>query len=230
MKKVVGRLYAGLGYNYKRYNFRSDDEKTDTLLTANQLNNSPGNSGLTYKLDWDTRDNIFFPYHGYFASLTGYQYFESESGANDDYFNVLLNIRGFWSLDARNKHILAAKLYMNFLSGTPNPANFSYYGRVNGDVQRGYQSGRRADKNALNIELEYRMRTKLLNEKLGFTALIGNGKVYGFYNDFNEAEWLPVVGAGVRYSIFPYERINIRFDATYSKDDFIWYFGIREAF
>ncbi|MBB6459362.1 BamA/TamA family outer membrane protein [Flammeovirga kamogawensis] len=229
MRRVYNKLYMGLGYNYKKIDFEGNTSRADTLVQANGLTGSSGNNGVAYKMDFDTRDNVNYPYKGYFLSYTGYQYFNS-GGKSNAYFANLIKIMGFWSINKNSRHVIAAKVYANLLAGNPEVANFSYYGRVNGDVQRGYQSGRRVDKNALNIEIEYRWTTPLLDNRLRFMGLLGNGKVFGYYNDFTDAEWLPVVGVGVRYAILPYERINIRLDTTYSKDGFIWYFGIREAF
>lgn len=229
MRKVVPNLYAGAGFNYKKISFEGNDERADSLISANGLGDSSGNGGVVYKLEYDTRDNIMYPYSGYYLGYSGYQYFKS-NGKENAYFNNAIQALGFWSLTANNRHIIASKVYAYVLTGDPETSNYAYYGRVNGDVQRGYQSGRRVDKNALNIEVEYRWTTPLLDDKIRFVGLLGDGKVFGEYSDFTDAEWLPVVGLGVRYAVLPYERINIRFDVTYSKDDFIWYFGIREAF
>lgn len=229
MRKVVDNLYLGLGANYKKITIEGNDGKADTLVAANGLGSGSGNFGLQYKVDYDTRDNVNYPYSGYYVSYTGYQYFKSD-GKENNYFNNTLQVMGFWSLKPNNRHIIAGKFYSNILTGNPESTNYSYYGRINGDVQRGYQSGRRVDKNAVNIETEYRYTTPWFDDKIRLVGLLGTGKVFGEYNNFTDAEWLPVVGTGVRYAILPYERINIRFDVTYSKDDFIWYFGIREAF
>ncbi|WP_211093181.1 BamA/TamA family outer membrane protein [Flammeovirga agarivorans] len=229
MRRVIPHLYLGLGYNYKKVDFEGNNPESDTLVTVNGLTESSGNSGVAYKLDFDTRDNVNYPYSGYFVSYTGYQYFASDE-KNNEYLTNMIELMGFWSLNPTHRYIIAAKVYGNILTGNPERANYSYYGRVNGDVQRGYQSGRRVDKNALNIEVEFRYTSPFFDNKLRFMGLLGNGKVYGDYNDFTDAEWLPVVGLGVRYTILPYARINVRFDTTYSKDGFIWYFGIREAF
>ncbi|MGB0836843.1 MAG: hypothetical protein ACPGRE_01995 [Flavobacteriaceae bacterium] len=231
MRKVVKHLYAGLGFNYKKVNFvnNSDDTKVDTLLIANNLVNNFGNIGISYKTEFDSRDNVQYPYSGYYVGYTGYQYLSSGDQDNS-YLSNTVDVKGFWSIKKNNRHIIATKLYGNFLGGNPSPANYSYYGRVNGDVQRGYQSGRRIDKNAINIETEYRWTTPLMDNRLRFMGLLGTGKVFGEYNSFSDAEWLPVGGLGVRYAVVPYARINVRFDTTYSKDGFMWYFGIREAF
>lgn len=229
MRKIIPNFYGGLGFNYKKISFEGNDDRADQLLAANNLGGSSGNFGLIFKLDYDTRDNPQYPYSGYYVGYNGYQYFKSD-GKDNSYYNNAITLLGFWSLTEDHRHIIAAKLYGNFLSGDPEASNFSYYGRINGDVQRGYQSGRRVDKNATNIEVEYRWTTPLLDNRIRFAGLLGNGRVFGEYDDFSDAEWLPVAGVGVRYAILPYERINIRFDVTYSKDDFIWYFGIREAF
>lgn len=231
MRKVVENLYVGLGYNYKKVQFQGNDSYSDSLVTANGLTNATGNSGIEYHLDFDNRDNVFYPYNGYFFSYFGTQYFDSSDGVEtNQYFSNSLKLLGFWSLSSDHRNILATKVFGSFLAGNPDEANYAYYGRINGDVERGYQSGRRVDKNAMNIEIEYRYTTPWLDNKIRFMALLGNGKTFGAYNDFSDAEWLPVIGGGVRYAILPYERINVRFDATYSKDGFLWYFGVREAF
>ena len=63
-----------------------------------------------------------------------------------------------------------------------------------------------------------------------FAAIGGLGKTFGDYNDFKDAELLPMGGVGIRYRLLPYERMNIRFDYTFGNDGPVWYFGIRESF
>ncbi|WP_281613457.1 BamA/TamA family outer membrane protein [Flammeovirga sp. SubArs3] len=229
MHKVVPSLYMGLGYTYKSYGFTGNTPEAVEALENNDMNGASVNHGLALKLDYDTRDNVQFPYKGYYMSYTGTEFF-SEGQNNNAYFSNNFKMMGFWSLTKNHRHIIATKVYGNILVGDVQKQDFSIYGRINGDVQRGYQSGTHTDKNALNVEVEYRYTSPLLNNKLGFIAMVGDGKVFGYYNNFTDAEHLPVVALGIRYAILPYERINIRFDTTYGKDGMVWYFGIREAF
>ena len=78
--------------------------------------------------------------------------------------------------------------------------------------------------------MEYRRETPLFKRKLGFAGFISTGKVFGSYEKLADAEWLPAIGAGVRYRLLDYERINFKADVAYGKEGWTIYFGIREAF
>lgn len=226
---VWNRIYLGFGYSFRKIDYRGRDSLSTVHLEDAKLTDADGNHGLKYFLTQDKRDNVNYPYSGHYAAIRAEQYFET--GDATAYWANYVDWRQFINVgDIPGQHVIAYRFLGRFLAGTPQPQNYTYYGRTGGDIERGYETGKYIDRDMVNVEVEYRLETSMINNKLGFTALAGVGKVYGEYYDFSDADWLPVVGAGVRYRLLPYERMNIRLDLTVGNEGMVAYFGIREAF
>ncbi len=55
-------------------------------------------------------------------------------------------------------------------------------------------------------------------------------KLEGYEEGFRDSDWLGVIGVGYRYTILPYERLNIKVDVTQNSDgETIAYFGFGES-
>ncbi len=229
LRNVYRRLYVGLGYSYRQIQYKGRSDGATQELKEAKLYGGEGNHGIKYLITNDKRENVIYPYKGYYAAIRVEQYFESDKAT--PYLANYLDFRHFINVgEKEGKHIIAYRVLGRFLGGSPLEQNFSYYGRTGGAVERGYESGSSIDKNLLNMEAEYRLKTRLMNGKLGFAGFTGIGKVFGYYNDFDEADWLPMIGGGVRYCIVPQARMNVRFDLAAGKDGVVFYFGLREAF
>lgn len=229
LRKIYKRLYFGLGYSFRKIRYKGRDDESQQELLEKGLLVSEGNHGIRYILTYDKRDNVNYPYKGLYFGLRSEQYFEGEQSSA--YFAHYFDFRHFINVgEILGDDIIAYRLLGRFLTGDPLQQNYTYYGRTGGDLERGYETGKYIDKNMVNMEAEYRMKTSLLKSKLGFAGLLGIGKVFGEYKTFNEADWLPMIGVGARYNFLPYERMNLRFDAAYGKEGMVFYFGIREAF
>ncbi|QZE15745.1 outer membrane protein assembly factor [Halosquirtibacter laminarini] len=231
-RKVWQKLFLGLRYNYRNISISGRDDESEQILEQADFTGRTITHGIGLLGTADYRDNIFFPYHGFYVKYYGLNYFPNTKGKGANHlFANIIDYAHFFSLNDENSSILAYHIVGNFLSGDATPENFSMYGHSRGGgLQRGYAAGSYIDKNLVSLDVEWRKRTGLFKNRFGYTIFTGVGKVYGYYNSFNKADWLPTIGAGARYMILPYERLNIRFDTTYSKDGFGFYFGIREAF
>lgn len=229
LRKIYGHLYFGLGYSYRKIKYEGRNEESKLQLEEKGLLVSEGNHGIRYILTYDKRDNVNYPYKGFYVGLRSEQYLENKVATA--YMAHYLDFRHFINVGTiLGQQVVAYRVLGRFLTGDPQNQNFSYYGRTGGDLERGYETGKYIDKNMVNVEAEYRIKTSLLKSKLWFAGLLGLGKVYGEYETFNKADWLPMVGVGARYNLLPYERMNIRFDVTYGNEGMVFYFGIREVF
>lgn len=229
LRKVYKRLYFGLGYSYRKVEYKGRDDQSTEELEQVGLLGGEGNHGIKYFLTQDKRDNIMYPYKGYYVGLRVEQYLKGDVATA--YTANYLDYRHFFNTGMEEgKHMIAYRILSRFLGGDPLEQNYTYYGRSGGDITRGYETGEYIDKNMFNFEAEYRLKTRYFKEKLGFVGFTGIGKVFGAYNDFNDAEWLPMIGAGVRYLVVPQNRMNIRFDIAIGNEGPVYYFGIREAF
>lgn len=230
-RRIFNRVFLGLGYDFRSIQYEGRNEESQRLLELIGFANKAQNHGLKYFFAFDSRDNIFYAYKGIYAEYTlGQKFADASAEMNNAFLEHLVDFRQFLAIKQNSDNMIAWHFFGRFLSGNPQNENFSFYGRSTVMVQRGYEVGSFIDKNLVTAEVEYRRETPWIKRKVGFIAFMSIGKVYGFYQDFGNAEWLPAGGAGVRFRIMDYERINIKCDVAYGKDGWAAYFGIREAF
>ena len=224
-------FFLGLGYNFRSVEYEGNNDEAEIILDLAGFNERARNHGLKYSLLFDNRDNIFYPYKGFYLEYSLGQNFDNPStGPEDGYLEHLLDLRYFTTINRNTDHILAFHLFGRFLAGDPTNENYSFYGRSGALVQRGYEFGSFVDRNLYTGEIEYRRETPLMKRRLGFIGFISAGKVFGDYSDFSDAEWLPAAGVGVRYRFLEYERMNFKADVAYGNEGWTVYFGVREAF
>ena len=194
-RQILPDLFLGLGYNFRSVEYEGNDDESQQRLDFAGFNNRARNHGLKYSLLFDTRDNIFYPYTGFYLEYSLGQNFNNPSTESDDgYLEHLIDLRYFTAINRNTDHILAFHLFGRFLAGDATNENYSFYGRSGALVQRGYEFGSFVDQNMYTGEIEYRRETPLLKRRLGFIGFISAGKVFGDYFDFSEAEWLPAAG------------------------------------
>lgn len=229
LRLVYNRIYLGLGYSYKKVVYEGRDDESEEQMGQVGLLGGEGNHGIKYFITQDKRDNVNYPYNGYYAAVRVEQFLEAEKAPA--YMSYVLDYRQFFDVgEKEGKHIFGYKMLSRFLGGNPQEQNYSYYGRTGGDIARGYETGSYIDKNMFNVEAEYRLKTSMLKDRLGFVGFTGIGKVFGEYNVFSDADWLPSVGGGVRFELQEAARMNVRFDVALGREGMMYYFGIMEAF
>ena len=74
-------------------------------------------------------------------------------------------------------------------------------------------------------ELRWRM-----SKRWGLVAFTGAGEVANSFSGFRDREAIPSYGAGVRFSVLPAQRINLRLDYAKSRDSDAIHFSVGEAF
>jgi hypothetical protein len=74
-------------------------------------------------------------------------------------------------------------------------------------------------------ELRWRM-----SRRWGVVAFAGAGEVANSFSGFRDRESIPSYGAGVRFSVLPAQRINMRLDFAKSRDSDAIHFSVGEAF
>jgi outer membrane translocation and assembly module TamA len=100
----------------------------------------------------------------------------------------------------------------------------SYLSRID---LRGYPLGSYQDRMLLAVQGEWRWR---FAERFVLAAFAGIGQVAPDVEEFSAQHWLPSLGAGLRYTIAPENKIGLRFDAAVGRDDYAFYFSVGEAF
>ena len=221
-KKVQRGLYFGARYEYTNSKIKETDE--GGLLATRKILGSEGGtvSGAGILLIWDTRDNVFGPSYGGYYHLSA-NLFRDVLGSDYDFEEVNLDVRRY--IPIFSSHVLAFQSYLNFMAGDPP---FNTLSLLGGDsLMRGYYEGRYRDKNMVVFQTEYRTP---IWWRLGFVAFLGFGDVADKMSHFALKDFKHSFGLGIRYSINPEEKLNIRFDLAFGKDTSGFYITFLEAF
>jgi outer membrane protein assembly factor BamA len=194
------------------------------LLDQGNIIGSEGGttSGIGFLLDWDTRDNIFYPTSGSFHQFSATLFGNSLAG-DFPYHKVTFDFRTYRPFSG--SHVLALQGYLNIITDEPPFNTMSLLGGDN--IMRGYYSGRYRDNNLLALQAEYRSPTW---KRAGFVVFGGVGDVSPEIGRFRLDDLKYSVGFGLRYMINPEEKVNLRLDFGFGQDSFGLYMKVFEAF
>lgn len=168
-------------------------------------------------LDYDSRDNIFYPGSGSFAEFEA-QFARIGFGGTQNY--DVYAARGFKWFPLMHALILGLRVETKFSTG-----DIPFYAQPYVDL-RGVQKGRYQDRNAISTEVELRWDVTPRWSLLGFTGL---GKAYGRLESFSQAQNVTSVGAGFRYLIARKLGVSIGIDDAHSKDQNAFYIQVGSA-
>ncbi len=227
LRQVRGPLYLGLDALLERNRFRN-------LADSGQLITGliPGvegglNVGLGPRLMLDTRDHIFYPLEGYFASA-GVTVHREGLGAKWPYTRWVTDLRGFWNLGSTGEgpHVLAAQCYGEWVSGAPP---FHRYALLGGpDRLRGYFQGQHRDQTYVMAQAEYRFPIWRFLRGAAFAAA---GDVRPEPGELSFRDLFFAGGAGLRLGLNTEQRTYIRFDFALNREgETGFYLQFREAF
>jgi len=220
IQQLLFRVADSHWYIGPRYVYADTSATFKFGTTANELgpiekNQRIGKGGLV--IDYDSRDNIFFPNKGSYAEIEA-QFARSGFGSTQS-FNMF-NARGFTWLPLSRTWILGLRADTKFSSG-----DVPFYAQPYVDL-RGVQKGRYQDRNALAAEAELRWDVTPRWSVLAFT---GTGKAYGRWHDFSDASTVVSVGGGFRYMIARKLGLSMGIDVAHSKDQNAFYIQVGSA-
>ena len=222
LRRVNQDWYFGFRYRYNHYDIV--ELVPEGLLADPSV---PGNNGsiissLGFTAIFDTRENIFATYSGYFV--------ESSMMFNGNWLGSNFNFQRF-TLDARTyitdhkQRTLALNGYVMIINGE---APFNELALLGGSRRaRGYYPGRFRDNQLWLLQAEYRFP---VFNWLGVTAFSSYGSVARGSNDLtlNDFKWN--YGGGLRFVLNKEDRIHLRVDAAFGKNTSAFYFTVGEAF
>lgn len=180
-------------------------------------------SGFGPLLDWDTRDDSFWPSDG--ELLHAEAVFASGSFLSDfDYRKALVNFNLYRENFADG--VLAVRIAGCFAGGDVPVIDLCLFGAHN-DI-RGYETGRYRDETALAAQIEQRW---MFAKRWGVVGFAGIGGVGPSIGDALEGEPLAAGGVGIRYQASESYRVNVAVDGAVNLEgDLSLYFRIGEAF
>lgn len=206
--------YVGPRYTY----FKSDTTFTGadaTELGIKEQSLSVGKLGLV--VDYDNRDNMFYPTKGSYAELEA-QFARGWLGSSKSFETY--RARGYTWLPLNPKWTLGLRA-----DGQTTSGSVPFYAQPYIDL-RGVSRGRYQDQTALATEMELRWNITPRWSILGFT---GVGKAYGHWKSFDEADNVVSVGTGFRYLIAKKLGLTVGIDVAHSKDQNAFYIQVGSA-
>jgi outer membrane protein assembly factor BamA len=206
----------------KMYNMKTDSAGLfQQLLVVGRNGYTATGAGLS--VIYDTRDNVLFPFKGFYVVASHHTYPEW-LGTDFPLTNLNIDARYYWNI--KGSHVMVFNGYGNFNFGNTPFKMMSMLGGAN--IFRGYFMGRYRDNNALVAQMEYRFPIFWRFIGVGFAAV---GDVYSNVNYLSTKDLKVAGGVGLRFTIDAKERINIRFDAAWGRfKSHGFYLGILEAF
>ncbi len=195
---------------------------------------SPRGIGLVGRLD--TRDNLLCTKTGWPSefTLTIYNDF-----LNSDFEFTKLSVDSRIFFDINSKHILGGQLYIEQNWGSPS---FETLALMGGPLlMRGNFEGRFRDNAMWATQWEYRVpfgRDSYIDEnrdigfwsRFGAVGFVGVGSVLDDLANQTFSSLKLTGGVGLRFLLFPEERINIRIDAGIGTQKPAFYIFVRESF
>jgi hypothetical protein len=221
MKEVAENFYVGA-------RFILDDFEITELEPEGQLANLPItgrngglNTGLGVLLNYDNRDNYFETFKGWYAELT-FDRHGGYLGSDFSYSRWRFDLRKFFELS--DKDHLATRFFSESIDGM---APFISQALLGGpQLMRGFYLGRYRDDHSAVLQGEYRRK---LFWRFGAAAFGAMGAIADNYHEISLTDARFTYGAGLRFSVDPKDRINIRLDVGVG-DEVNFYVTIGEAF
>lgn len=213
MRKVAPKVYAGLVSQadwYTRVNWFNVNPAID-------LNAVPGNGdnrliGIGPSLLYDSRDNPYAPYKGWYAELQS-TFFMPMLGSEYSFERILIDVRKYLPLGGRPNHLLALQTIWNFSIGPEIP--FREMGRLGSPmIMRGYFNGRFKDRHMGEAQAEYRFPVW---QMLSGAVFVAGGRVGRYPGDLFGGKYHYSYGLGPRVTINKKQRVSLRLDLAFNE-------------
>lgn len=212
-------IRIGTMYNFKTTSVVKIEKNNPQNMRMIQGINGSILSGFGPVLDWDTRNNIFYPSEGSWFQFY-YILYRSWLGSDFTYESYTVDIRHYLSLS--NTKILAFQIFGTSLNGN---IPFNEFARLY--YLRGIHGSRFRDRKTVSAQIEYRYSISKGWSGVAFSAI---GDVMNRLNDYDISDVKYSVGLGLRFAVNPEEKINLRLDLGLSKYGLYPYFQLSEAF
>jgi hypothetical protein len=246
-KRIVGELYAGIGYHLDYYYSIKDEyyhPATDSTVELNTPHHyysknydfSQGDyhlSGISLNVIYDTRDNQISPYKGMYANIN-FRMNPTFLGSDQYSSSLFMEFRTYLGLSKKTpRHLIGFWAFGNFnLAGTQPYLTLPSLG----DDQRarsgrGYTNGRYRGDKMVYGEIEYRFPITQCSKILGGVLFVNAVTTSNPQTDIALFQYVqPAVGFGVRVMVNKYFRTNINLDFAIGHQSKGFYFSGQETF
>ena len=224
--QIVPKFYAGMQYNFENmFDLTYKNAASSAMKNSGIAGTSSSgslSSGAGFIIEYDDRDNVFFPTKGQDIELSNCLY-NNIFGSQYNFSNITVDARKYIGLWKQN--VLAIQGFVNINSGN---IPFRMLGTLGSDsYMRGYYNGRFRDNCAMAFQTELR---KTIWGPVSIVAFGGFGTVSPTAGGLT-SNIKPNYGAGLRIMAIPREKMNIRADYGMGIDGVnAFYLTMGEAF
>lgn len=218
-RRIYKNLRLGVMYHFNHTSVQKVE--TDGQLNSGLLPGSQGSllSGIGPLIDWDSRDNIFYPAKGSWLQFYATIY-RNWLGSEFEYESFTFDLRYF--IEIQDRHILALQFMVRSMNGA---IPFNHLARV--DLLRGIHTSRFREKNLAATLVEYRFP---IYKRFSGVLFTGMGDVMHHFTDFLLNDIKFSIGIGLRFAVLPNDKINFRLDIGFSRYGIYPYFQLSEMF
>lgn len=214
---------VGASVDFTFHDFNAFVGDTATALKALHESERWSN-GIGFVAGFDNRDNVLNPHSGWYVRLKTLGYLKT-LGSRSDFCSMTFDARYYVALSPNV--VVANQLYWNGIWGEAPFHKLSSCGgtRLGRAIPHMYKY---IDNFAWLVQSEARFPVYW---RIGATAFVAAGNVSSdiIQNAFDDTHFM--LGAGLRFKVFPNQGLNIRLDAGIdSRGEHAVYFNIREAF
>jgi outer membrane protein assembly factor BamA len=221
-RKILKKLYFGIFSEY-RYENLVKVEDGGLLQKGDIPGSGKGDtSGVGLQINWDARDNIYYPKKGFYYFLS-WALFRKAFGSDYDFTRWNMDFRKYFCFFSRQ--VLAVQGYFNYIQGDPPFQKMSLVG--GSTLMRGYYLGRYRDKNMIFFQMEYRLPVW---KRWGLAGFAGFGDVADRFSNFRVKDFKYSLGFGIRFLLLRKENLNIRLDFGFGRNTSGFYLTVEEAF
>jgi len=213
--KFAGNWYGGLFTRYVNANQRIETfESDDDLDEAADIRST----GIGALLEFDSRDMPINTYSG--------RYFKADVLANDERIGSDKTYQSY-SLTLRSFHELSDSVVLAWdLAGCKRGGTAPLWDACRIGL-RGFSATDYLGRKSGSLQAEARWR---LSKRWGLAGFGGVGYVGKSFSGVHENEPIPSYGIGLRFSVLPAKRVNLRVDYAWSTDSEALHVSVGEAF
>lgn len=218
-RRIYKNLRLGVMYHFNHTSVQKVE--TDGQLNSGLVLGSRGSllSGLGPIIDWDSRDNIFYPSKGSWLQFYAMIY-RDWLGSEFEYESFTFDFRHF--IEIQDRHILALQFAAKSMMGS---IPFNHLARL--DLVRGIHASRFRDQKSATALIEYRFPVW---RRFSGVLFAGFGDVVPRFSNLQLKETKYSIGTGLRFAVLPADKINLRLDIGFSRYGINPYFQLSEAF
>ena len=222
MRKVGYDLFVGPRYQHRSLNFRLNGTQTPGGFEIPAIDLKTKSVAIGFHVQRDKRDSTFYPTKGMLFDAIG-NFFDQAIGSRRQYQTYKVEYNGYHAMN--EKQVLAYRGMICSANQSVPFYDLCLFGF--GPDLRGYTAGQFQNRRMFATQAELRRELK---GRFGFVAFGGVGSVAHRWNEFRTDQFLPEVGAGLRFNLNKKHHINYRIDWAVGRAGHTLSIGIGEAF